>query len=104
MGGRSGFEPLESTKHKIDMGKCINGYFQVTDQDIDRAIRATGAEHHYVFGGFDHVYTSKPLTEEQKDEYEARAQETLRQGAKEIAKEIDKRILEELMDKHPGIV
>lgn len=86
------------------MGKCINGYFQVTDQDIDRAIRATGAVNHYVFGGFDHVYTSKPLTEEQQAEYEARAQETLRQGAEEIAKEIDKRILEELMEKYPGIV
>ena len=86
------------------MAKIVNGYFQVDDQDIDRAIRATGAVNHYVFGGFDHVYTSKPLTEEQKAEYEARAQETLRQGAEEIAKEIDKRILEELMGKHPGIV
>ena len=86
------------------MAKIVNGYFQVDDQDIDRAIRATGAVNHYVFGGFDHVYTSKPLTEEQKAEYEARAQETIRQGAEAISKEIDKRILEELMGKHPGIV
>ena len=79
------------------MAKFVNGYFQVDGEDIDRAIRATGAVHHYIFGGFDHVYTSKPLTEEQQKEYEQRAQESLAQCAAEISKSIDAEILKRIM-------
>ncbi len=79
------------------MAKFVNGYFQVDGKDIDRAIRATGATHHYVFGGFEHVYTSQPLTEEQQKKYEEEAQESLRACSEQIAKEIDKMILEEII-------
>ena len=81
------------------MGKFVNGYFQVDGKDIDRAIRATGAVHHYVFGGFDHVYTAKPLTEEEQKEYEARAQESLKHCSDLISKSIDKEILKEILTK-----
>ena len=83
------------------MGTFVNGYFQVNNQDIDRAIRATGAVNHYVFGGFYHIYTSKPLTEEERDRYEAEAQETLNYHSDQIANEIDKKILEEIMKEQP---
>ena len=35
------------------------GYITRTWEDIGRAIKATGAVNHYVFGGFYEVYTSK---------------------------------------------
>ena len=79
------------------MAKFVNGYFQVDEKDIDRAIRATGAVHHYAFGGFDHVYTSKPLTEEQQKEYERRAQGFLALCSAEISKSIDVEILKRIM-------
>ena len=82
------------------MSKFVNGHFQVDDKDIDMAIRATGAVHHYVFGGFDHIYTSKPLTEEEQKEYEERAQESLAQCASEISKAIDYEILKRIRSEY----
>jgi len=80
------------------MSKFVNGYFQVDESDIDRAIRATGAAHHYVFGGFNHVYTSKPLTEEQQREYEERAKQSLSEYAAEISKTIDTEIVKRILE------
>ena len=80
------------------MSKFVNGYFQVDESDIDRAIRATGAAHHYVFGGFDHVYTSKPLTEEQQREYEERVKQSLSEYAAEISKTIDTEIVKRILE------
>ena len=79
------------------MSKFVDGYFQVDGKDIDLAIRATGAVHHYVFGGFDHVYTSKPLTKEEQDEYEKRAQESLKYHAEQISKHVDAEIIKKLL-------
>ena len=80
------------------MSKFVNGCFQVNERDIDRAIRATGAVHHYVFGGFDHVYTSKTLTEEQQREYEERAKQSLSECAAEISKAIDAEIVKRISE------
>ena len=77
------------------------GYITRSWEDIQRAIKATGAVNHYIFGGFYEVFTSKPLTEEERAKYEAEAQETLKQGSEAIAKEIDKKILEEILKEHP---
>ena len=77
------------------------GYITRSWADIDRAIRATGAVNHYVFGGFHEVYTSQPLTEDEQAKYEAEAQETLKYHSECIAKEIDKQILEIMRKEHP---
>ena len=82
------------------MSKFVNGYFQVDGKDIDRAIRATGAVHHYIFGGFDHIYTSVPLTEEEQKQYEERAQESLAICAAEISKSINSEILKRIKNEY----
>ena len=77
-----------------------NGHYQISQEDIDRAFKATGAAYHYVFGGFMHVYTSQPLTKKQQQEYEEEAKEELRYFSQQISDNIDAKILKEILTKY----
>ena len=74
----------------------ITKMIERTFEDVENAIKATGAIYKFKLVDGTIVYTSKPLTEEEKEEYQSEAKKNLDACVKTLSQEIDKRILEDM--------
>lgn len=76
--------------------KDENGFFHFNlDKVFD--IFTDSGYYHYVFGGYDHVFTRVPLSMEKCNELERKATKNIQYHVDEITKEINKKILEEIL-------
>lgn len=80
----------------LDKSKPNDGMVEGNILDIRQGFIEAGYKE-YCFGGFQYVYTKNALSEEEKAKYEKEAQEALSSGVKQIAKEINKRILDDIL-------
>ena len=85
----------EFYKGLLSKADTKDGMCHLNTDDIRDVFKDNGY-HEYCFGGFKFVYTSKPLSDEEKERYEAETQAELNEGAEQIAKWIDKEILKGL--------
>ena len=67
----------------------------VYDGTIDKVLTDLGYRH-YVFGGWEDVYTRREFTEREVAIYEKRAKRQLSEMAQVISDAVDKEIMEEL--------
>ena len=75
-----------------------NKMIECTFEDIENAIISTGAIHKFQLVDGTIVYTSKPLTEKEKEEYQSKAKKNLDACVEALSREIDKRIIEEIKE------
>ena len=71
----------------------------VTGTDIERALSRI-TKNHYVFNGWYHVFCSE-LSEERKKEIQAECDAAKEVWIKEIVKDVDKMIIEDMRKRNP---
>ena len=76
------------------------GYITVSFSDIENILSRL-TKHHYNFNGWYHVFTDSELSKDRIDEIQAECDDVERFHANEIAKDIDRQILETLKKEHP---
>lgn len=76
------------------------GYITVSFKNIEDILSRL-TNHHYNFNGWYHVFTNSELPEDEIAEIQAECDGVERFHANEIAKDIDRQILETLRKEHP---
>lgn len=72
--------------------------FTFHSDDINKGFKKLGYKE-YCFGGFSYVFTKKELSQLEIEKYEAEAQSVINKHVEDITKEINKKILEDMIRK-----
>ena len=86
----------EFYKILLDKSKKNNGFMKGNFDDIQEGFKERGYKE-YCFGGFYYIYSKTELSDEEKTKCENEAKRIIDANVDEITKEINKRILEDIL-------